>query len=158
MGRSQKPSNSLQSFQGSMVKKLHSFYHRSFTVSASINTTQGSQKIFQDFQAFRIQGFQRSKFPSPRLKGFKVFRGVQGFQVFSRIFKADGFFMFQGFSWAVSESFHGKGIGRPILACIRSSIHLNAPLYSEAMPRKVPCTSNACACTSRWWKNGGIKM
>ena len=31
------------------------------------------------------------------------------------------------------QKFHGQGIGRPILACLHSSLRPNATLYSEAM-------------------------
>ena len=52
-----------------------------------------------------------------------------------------------------------KGNRTPILACLLSSIHLNATLYSEAvLTYKVTCTINTCACTTRGQTNGGTKM
>ena len=55
--------------------------------------------------------------------------------------------------------FHGQGIGRPVLACLLSSIHLNATLYSEAvLTYKATRTFNTCACATRGQTNGGTKM
>ena len=83
----------------------------------------------EEFQGSKVQGFKdNGLLGSHRSKGSKGSKGLKG----------------------LSKKFHGEGIGRPILTCLLSSIHLNATLYSEAvLTYKVTCTSNTCACAAR---------
>ena len=62
MGRSQISSNLSQSFQGSMVKGLRSFFQRSSRFQGLSIHLRALKKIFQGSQAVRVQGFQRSGF------------------------------------------------------------------------------------------------
>ena len=68
-------------------------------------------------------------------------QGIKGFPLLTGAFKEFGVSKMQAFqgkyigSKRTSKMLHGEGIGRLILACILSSIHLNATLYSEAVLR-----------------------